>query len=100
MSDDLWVLKLYVAGQTARSRLALENLEEICQTHLAGRYELEVVDLSVHPTLAKDEQIVALPTLVRQIPPPLKQIIGDLSDTEKVLVGLDLRPRSGGVSRP
>jgi len=94
MTDhDRWVLKLYIAGQTARSKLAIANLEDICQTHLAGRYELEVIDLSLHPTLAKEDQIVALPALVRQLPPPLKQIIGDLSSTEHVLVGLDIRPR-------
>lgn len=90
---DRWLLRLYVAGETDRSRAAVRNLERLCKTNLAGRYELEVVDLLKNPTLAKDEQIVALPTLVRKLPPPIKQIIGDLSDFERVLVGLDVRPR-------
>jgi len=88
-----WVLKLYVAGQTPRSVNAIENLQRICREHLADEYELQVIDLTKTPTLAKDDQIVALPALVRQLPQPLKQIIGDLSDTERVLVGLDVRPR-------
>lgn len=89
-----WLLRLYVAGRTARAEAALNNLERICEEHLAGRYEIEVVDLIKRPQLAKGDQIVALPTLVRRLPPPVKQIIGDLSDTERVLVGLDLRPRT------
>jgi len=93
IDPERWILKLYIAGHTPRSRLAIKNLEALCQNNLAGQYELEVIDLLEHPTLAKDEQIVALPTLVRQLPPPIKQIVGDLSDTEKVLVGLDLRVR-------
>ncbi len=87
-----WELRLYVAGQTPRSLAALENLQKICEEHLAGKYHIEVVDLSVNPQLSRDDQIVALPTLVRKLPPPLRKIIGDLSDTERVLVGLQLRP--------
>ena len=88
-----WNLRLYVAGQTARSIKAFENLKKICEEHLAGKYTIEVIDLSANPRLAKGDQILALPTLVRKLPPPLRKIIGDLSDSERVLVGLDLRPR-------
>jgi circadian clock protein KaiB len=88
-----WLLRLYVAGQSARSTAALRNLEKICELHLAGRYEIEVIDLIQHPQLARGDQIVALPTLVRRLPPPMKKIIGDLSNEDSVLVGLDLRPR-------
>jgi circadian clock protein KaiB len=96
-----WILRLYVAGRTARSVAALKNLETICQKHLAGRYTLEVVDLMERPELARADGIVALPTLVRRLPPPLKKIIGDLSSEARVLVGLDLEPRveSSGSSR-
>ncbi len=87
-----WKLRLYVAGQTPRSLAALENLRKLCDEHLAGKYHIEVVDLLVNPQLSRDDQIVALPTLVRKLPPPLRKIIGDLSDTERVLVGLQLRP--------
>lgn len=87
-----WQLRLYIAGQTERSRAALRNLEALCETHLRGKYRIEVVDLLVQPQLAKGDQIFAVPTLVRQLPPPVKKIIGDLSNTERVLVGLDLRP--------
>jgi circadian clock protein KaiB len=86
------VLRLYVAGQTPRSITALANLERICEEYLQGRYSIEVIDLLVNPQLAKGEQIVALPTLVRTLPEPIRQIIGDLSNTERVLVGLDVRP--------
>lgn len=86
-----WVLKLYVAGQTQRSIAAFANLKRICETHLKGQYRIEVVDLLVNPTLAKGDQIVAVPSLVRQLPPPVKKIIGDLANEERVLVGLDLR---------
>jgi circadian clock protein KaiB len=89
---EVWLLRLYVAGQSPRSLTALANLKKICEEHLAGRYEIEVVDLIQNPQLAADHQILALPTLVRQLPPPLRKIIGDLSKTEKVLVGLDVRP--------
>lgn len=87
-----WTLRLYVAGQTPKSMTAFANLKRICEEHLEGRYEIEVVDLLVNPTLAKDDQILALPTLVRRLPEPMKKIIGDLSNTERVLVGLDIRP--------
>lgn len=90
-----YLLRLYVAGQTPRSVLALNNLKTICEEHLAGRYEIEVVDLLVDPTLARGDQILALPTLIRRLPPPMKKIIGDLTSAEHVLVGLDLRQRAG-----
>jgi hypothetical protein len=92
-SGERWELRLYVAGQTPKSLTAYDNLQKICQEHLAGRYSIEVIDLVKTPQLAKDDQIVALPTLVRKLPEPLRKIIGDLSNTEKVLVGLQLRPR-------
>ena len=85
-------LRLYVAGQTPRSVAAIANLERICQQHLQGRYEIEVIDLVRNPRLARDHQILAVPTLVRQIPLPARKIIGDLSNVERVLVGLDVRP--------
>ena len=91
--SDEWILRLYVAGQSARSAAALRNLEAICEEHLAGRYRIEVIDLLKQPQLARGDQIVAVPTLVRHLPPPMKKIIGDLSNEESVLVGLDLRPR-------
>lgn len=86
-------LRLYVAGQTPKSIAAIRNLTVICETHLAGRYTIEIVDLRVNPQLAAGDQILALPTLVRHLPSPLVKIIGDLSNTERVLVGLDIRPR-------
>ena len=88
--SDWWQLRLYVAGQTPRSVAALNNLHRLCKEHLAGRYELEVIDLVANPQLAVADQIVALPTLVRRLPAPLRKIIGDLSDKEKVLVGIDV----------
>jgi circadian clock protein KaiB len=88
-----WNLRLYVAGETTRSTAALENLRKVCEEHLEGRYSIEVVDLLRHPQLARGDQIVAVPTLVRKLPPPMKKIIGDLSRSERLLVGLDLRPR-------
>ena len=87
-----WKLRLYVAGQTPRSVAAIANLEGICQKHLQGRYEVEVIDLLKNPKLARDNQILAVPTLVRQVPGPARKIIGDLSNVERVLVGLELRP--------
>jgi circadian clock protein KaiB len=87
-----WQLRLYVAGQTAKSAAALRNLERMCETHLAGRYEIEVVDLLINPKLAAGDQILAVPTLVRKFPEPIRKIIGDLSNEERVLVGLDVRP--------
>ena len=90
--DEKWMLRLYVAGQTPKSITAFANLKKICEEHLQGNYQIEVIDLLVNPTLAKDDQILALPTLVRKLPEPMKKIIGDLSNTERVLVGLDIRP--------
>ena len=89
-----WELKLYVAGQTPRSLQAFANLKRICEEHLAGEYEIEVVDLLKNPQLAEGDQILALPTLVRKLPEPVRKIIGDLSNTERALVGLDLRART------
>jgi circadian clock protein KaiB len=89
--EEKYTLRLYVAGQTPKSLAAFANLKKICEEHLEGRYQIEVVDLLVNPTLAKDDQILALPTLVRRLPAPMKKIIGDLSNTERVLVGLDIR---------
>jgi circadian clock protein KaiB len=88
-----YFLRLYVAGQTAKSMAAIANLKRVCETHLAGRYEIETIDLLKTPQLAAGDQNLAIPTLVRRLPTPLKRIIGDLSNTEKVLVGLDIRPR-------
>jgi circadian clock protein KaiB len=87
-----WELRLYVAGQTPRSVEAFTNLKRICEEHLHGRYRIEVVDLLLNPTLARGDQILAVPTLVRQLPPPVKKIIGDFSNAERVLVGLNLKP--------
>jgi len=89
-----WDLRLYIAGQTARSTAALANLKKICEEHLTGRYQIEVIDLMANPQLARRDQIIAIPTLVRKLPSPMRKIIGDLSRTERVLVGLDLEPRS------
>ena len=95
MSDagEYFILRLYVAGQTAKAIAAFDNLKTICEAELKGRYEIEVIDLLENPKLAREDQIVALPTLVRKLPPPLRKIIGDLSDTERVLVGLKLLSR-------
>jgi len=90
--SQVWELRLYVAGQTTKSLTAFANLKQICEEHLAGRYRIEVIDLFKNPQLAAGDQILALPTLVRKLPEPVKKIIGDLSNTERVLVGLDLRP--------
>ncbi len=89
-----WDLRLYVAGQTPRAVKALTNLKAICEEHLAGQYSIEIVDLLKKPQLAKGDQILAVPTLVRKLPEPVRKIIGDLSNTERVLVGLDLRERT------
>ena len=88
----LWQLRLYVAGQTPKSLTAFSNLKKICENHLKGRYLIEVIDLLEQPHLSKGDQILAIPTLVRKLPHPMRKIIGDLSDTVRVLVGLDLRP--------
>ncbi len=90
-ADNHFQLRLYVAGQTPKSLAALSNLKRICATHLEGRYRIEVIDLMKNPQLAQGDQILAIPTLVRNLPKPIRKIIGDLSDTERVLVGLDLR---------
>ena len=89
---DKYLLKLYVTGRTPRAERAIANLRRICETDLHGRYDLEVIDVLEHPQLAEDERILATPTLIKQLPPPLRRVIGDLSDKEKVLLGLDLRP--------
>jgi len=94
VDPELCELRLYVAGQTPKSVTALANLKKFCEEHLAGKYRLEVIDLLEHPQLARGDQILAIPTLVRRLPSPMRKIIGDLSNTERVLVGLDLRPRS------
>ena len=90
---EFWQLRLYVAGMTPRAVAAFDNLKKLCESHLAGSYEIEVIDLLVNPKLAVGDQILAVPTLVRKLPSPMKKIIGDLSNEERVLVGLDLRPR-------
>jgi circadian clock protein KaiB len=90
-NSNTFMLRLYVAGQTTKSLAAFANLKKICEEHLAGRYNIEVVDLLVNPHLAAGDQILAIPTLVRKLPEPVRKIIGDLSNTERVLVGLDLR---------
>jgi circadian clock protein KaiB len=94
-SQERWHLRLYVAGKTPRCESAEENLRKVCEEYLAGRYSIEVVDLLDNPTLAQGDQILAVPTLVRKLPMPVRRIIGDLSNTERVLVGLDLR--AGGI---
>jgi len=95
-----YVLRLYVTGMTPRSVRAIENVRAICDEHLEGRYELEVIDIYQQPVLARGEQIVAAPTLIKQLPAPLRRIIGDLSNKERVLIGLDLRPRGESGSEP
>src|SRR5438045_2867887 len=91
-SREFWHLRLYVAGQTPKSITALANLKRICEQHMAGKYAIEIIDLLKDPTLARGDQILAIPTLVRKLPEPIRKIIGDLSNTERVLVGLQLRP--------
>ena len=93
---DVWELRLYIAGQTPRSVAAFANLKKLCDEHLPGRYKIEVIDLMKHPQLAAGDQIVAIPTLVRKLPEPLRRIVGDLSNTESTLVGLQLRPAKPG----
>lgn len=91
-SEGFYELRLYVAGQTPKSVAAFANLKRICEEHLEGRYQIEIIDLLERPQLAKGDEIIAIPTLVRRLPEPIKKIIGDLSNTEKVLVGLQLKP--------
>jgi circadian clock protein KaiB len=93
--DDKWDLRLYVAGQTPRSVAAFANLKRLCEEHLSGRYTIEVIDLIKHPQLAAGDQILAIPTLVRKLPQPIRKIVGDLRDTDRALVGLQLRPGKG-----
>ena len=88
----LWQLRLYVAGQTPKSVTAFANLKRLCEEYMQGQYHIEIIDLLQHPELAQQDQILAIPTLVRRLPPPLRQIIGDLSNREKVLVGLEIKP--------
>lgn len=92
VQKEVWDLRLYVAGQTPKSLAAFANLKRICEEHLAGKYKIEIIDLMQNPQLAKGDQIFAIPTLVRKLPPPIKKIIGDLSNTERVVVGLNIRP--------
>jgi len=92
-SPEKWNLRLYTAGQSPKSLAALANLKRVCDEHLAGRYSIEVVDLLKNPRLAKEDEIIVIPTLVRKLPEPLRRLVGDLSDTERTLVGLQLRPR-------
>ncbi len=94
--DGRWVLRLYVTGQSYKCRTALANLKSVCENHLAGRYSIEVVDLSENPQLAKEDEIIAVPTLVRKLPASLRKLVGDLSDTERTLVGLELRAAPPG----
>lgn len=94
-NEGCWELRLYVAGQTQKSLAAIANLHKICDEHLQGRYRIDVVDLLKQPQLAAGDQILAVPTLVRSLPVPLRKILGDLSNTERVLVGLDIRPAAG-----
>ena len=91
---DVWNLRLYVAGHSAKCVAAVRNLNAFCEKHLAGRYRIEVIDLLENPKLARDDQILAIPTLVRKVPEPLRKIVGDLSSSERMLVGFDLRPSS------
>lgn len=88
---DKFILKLYVTGQTTRAQTAISNLTQICQKDLEGEYELQVIDVLERPQLAEDEKILATPTLIKELPPPIRRVIGDLSDSDKVLLGLDLR---------
>ena len=92
-TPEAWKLRLYVAGQTPNALAAFSNLKKICEEHLKGRYKIEVIDILENPRLARGDHILALPTLVRKLPGPIRKIIGDLSNTERVLIGLDLKPR-------
>ena len=92
-AEERWMLRLYVAGMTPTARRAVESIKKICEEHLAERYSIEVVDILKNPQLAEGDQNFAVPTLVRRLPPPVRRIIGNLSETEKVLVGLDIKPR-------
>lgn len=97
--NEKWELRLYVAGQTPKSIRAFGNLKRFCEEHVAGKYTIEIIDLLKNPTLARGDQIIAIPTLVRKVPQPIRKIIGDLSNTERVIVGLDIRPLSEATSQ-
>ena len=99
-ADAEYVLRLYVSGQTPRSVLAIENMRRICAEHISQRYTLEIIDIYLHPEACQKEQIIAVPTLLKVLPHPLRRIIGDLSNTEKVLIGLNLAPRPGATRLP
>ena len=92
-AKEKYVLRLYISGLTPRSQMAIKNIKKICEEHLQGRYDLEVIDVYQNPVLAKGEQIIAAPTLIKKLPLPLRRFIGDLSDSERILLGLDLRPK-------
>lgn len=92
-ADEVWTLRLYVAGNSPKSVAAYENLKQVCETYLSARYEIEVVDLIEHPRLARSDEILAIPTLVRRVPSPTRKVIGDLSDTDRVLSGLQVQPK-------
>jgi circadian clock protein KaiB len=92
-SDKKFVLKLYVSGATRRSSKAIENIRNFCEEHLKGRYELEIIDIYQQPQLLKDEEVLAAPTLIKELPPPLRRLIGDMSDREKILIGLNIQPK-------
>jgi circadian clock protein KaiB len=94
--DDLWTLRLYVAGDSPKSRTALANLQRLCDTHLKGKYKIEVIDLKTRPELAKADQILALPTLIRKVPEPMKRLIGDLSNTDRAMIALELGGATSG----
>lgn len=97
VAAEIWELRLYVAGQSAKSVAAFANLKKLCEEYLPGRYKIEVIDLLKHPQLAAGDQILAIPTLVRKLPEPLRKIVGDLRNTERTLVGLNLRPAGQGA---
>jgi len=96
-AEKTWMLRLYVAGQTLKSLVALANLRKICEQHVPNRYSVEIIDLLEHPQLARSAQIIAIPTLVRELPTPMRKIVGDLSNTTRVLIGLDITPLIGDV---
>jgi circadian clock protein KaiB len=93
LENKIVVLRLFISGQTSRSLRAIQNIQNICAEHLHGRYELEIIDIQEHPDRANEEQILAAPTLIKQLPAPLRKLIGDMTDTERILVGLDILPR-------
>src|ERR1700737_3708556 len=94
--EEVWQLRLDIAGQSPKSLTAIANLKQLCEKHLAGRYQIETIDLVEHPTLARDDAVLAIPTLIRQLPPPSRKVIGDLSDTRRVLVSLQIESEPSG----